>query len=151
MTMQQFKNLSEKETPQSYRTAYVELCNSYHRLKDFRAKLLGLLPLASGTGIFLLLDPDMDRQHLTAAGFFGLVITIGLYVYERHGTQLLDKLFVAGKAMERTLLNDELQGQFLVRPDKGVGSSQGAKVAALVVYSAVAAGWFYIMVIGFCT
>lgn len=37
-------------------TGYQELCNSYRAIDDFRAKLLGFLPLATGTGIFLLLD-----------------------------------------------------------------------------------------------
>lgn len=142
---------SENETTPSYNTVYMELCNSYHRLKDFRAKLLGFLPLVSGTGIALLLELDINKRHLVAVGIFGLAVTIGLYVYEWHGTKLLDKLFEAGETLERKLLNEELQGQFLVRPKKGVSSNQGAKVAALIVYSAVAAGWFYIMVIGSST
>jgi hypothetical protein len=37
------------------RAAYTEVCQSYERIDDFRAKLLGFLPLVSGTGLFLLL------------------------------------------------------------------------------------------------
>jgi hypothetical protein len=36
------------------KTAYQEFCNSYRAIDDFRAKLLGFLPLATWTGIFLL-------------------------------------------------------------------------------------------------
>ena len=36
--------------------AYQQLCSSYHAIDDFRAKLLGFLPLATGTGLFLVLD-----------------------------------------------------------------------------------------------
>ncbi len=35
---------------------YEEVCRSYQAIADFRAKLIGLLPLASGAGIFLLLN-----------------------------------------------------------------------------------------------
>jgi hypothetical protein len=35
------------------KAAYQELCHSYRAIDDFRAKLLGFLPLATGTGIFL--------------------------------------------------------------------------------------------------
>ena len=38
------------------RAAYQEVCKSYLAVDDFRAKLLGFLPLVSGTGIFFLLN-----------------------------------------------------------------------------------------------
>jgi hypothetical protein len=37
-------------------SAYAEVCRSYERIDDFRAKLLGFLPLVSGVGLFLLLE-----------------------------------------------------------------------------------------------
>ena len=74
------------------RTAYQEVCSSYHGIAEFRAKLLGLLPLASA-GIFLLLDnalldaanKDFAKQYLGPIGLFGFVVTLGLFFYElRH-------------------------------------------------------------------
>jgi hypothetical protein len=32
---------------------YQELCNSYRAIDDFRTKLLGFLPLATGAGVVL--------------------------------------------------------------------------------------------------
>lgn len=40
---------------ENLRTVYKELCSSYRAVDDFRGKLLGFLPLASGTGVFLLI------------------------------------------------------------------------------------------------
>jgi len=39
------------------KTAYETLCTRYHAIDDFRGKLLGFLPLATG-GIFLLAEKD---------------------------------------------------------------------------------------------
>ena len=46
----------KKPCDENLRAAYQQLCSSYHAIDDFRAKLLGFLPLATGTGLFLVLD-----------------------------------------------------------------------------------------------
>ncbi|MGH9843473.1 MAG: hypothetical protein ACREEM_32445 [Blastocatellia bacterium] len=58
--------------------AYKLLCNSYHAVDDFRAKLLGFLPFATGTGIFLLLDKLKDSTG-GAAGMKGFAAAIGVF------------------------------------------------------------------------
>ena len=136
----------------NYETTYVELCKSYHRLKDFRAKLLGFLPLTSGAAIFLLIGSGHGFQ-LVLIGLFGIGVTIGLYVYERHGTELLCYLFKAGKELEKKLLDyendDSTIGQFLVRPEDGLGSNKGAEDAAKIVYGSVAIAWIVLAIVGF--
>jgi hypothetical protein len=47
---------SEPQKSENLLTAYTELCTSYRAIDDFRTKLLGFLPLATGTGIFFLVD-----------------------------------------------------------------------------------------------
>jgi hypothetical protein len=42
-------------SPETLRAEYSEICKRYGAIKEFRAKLLALLPLASGAGVFLLL------------------------------------------------------------------------------------------------
>lgn len=74
----EFKVPDDKK--EALRTAYQEVCRSYHAIADFRAKLLGLLPLASGTGIYLLAKGDTN--YLVPLGIFGFVVTLGLFVYE---------------------------------------------------------------------
>jgi hypothetical protein len=61
---------------------YTQIQNRYAGITDFRAKLLGLLPLATGTGAFLLLQRAQDenadlRRFLGPMGIFGLVVTLG--------------------------------------------------------------------------
>ncbi|MCI0628622.1 MAG: hypothetical protein L0387_44395 [Acidobacteria bacterium] len=95
------------------RQAYSEVCSSYHAIADFRAKLLGLLPLASGAGIFLLLESkDTDYMHLAAVGLFGFLTTLGLFFYELRGIQHCNALIASGKELERELLSAsrELRG-----------------------------------------
>ena len=134
-----------------YKTAYVELCKSYHRLKDFRAKLLGFLPLGSIAGIILSSRLIENKAYLIPIGIFGIAVTSGLYLYEVHGNRLLDELFKAGEDLELKLLGDDnVKGQFLIRPEKGkLGSSTGAEIAAALVYGSVFLAWLGLVIVGF--
>src|SRR6478609_7257309 len=42
--------------PASMKELYDRVCQSYHAVGGFQMKLLGLLPVATGTGVFLLLN-----------------------------------------------------------------------------------------------
>ena len=112
------------EQDDNRRIVYQELCNSYRAIDDFRAKLLGFLPLATGTGIFLLLNNLKDVLKVTAgtdgqtttaematvwvgpalqaAGAFGFFITLGLFFYELYGIKKCHALINAGKNLKRT-------------------------------------------------
>jgi hypothetical protein len=79
-------------TPAERRTLlvaeYQEVCRSHAGITDFRAKLLALLPIASGTGIGLLVIQGdgalstTDAGLLIALGIFGALVTTGLFLYE---------------------------------------------------------------------
>src|SRR6266576_1598889 len=112
-----------------HKEAYERVCESYHAIDDFRMKLLGLLPVATGTGVFLLLNsntallgpvPDNKaNQHqtlevfLTAAGLIGLTFTVGLFAYELFGIKRCHYLIQTGKRLEIAL---KVHGQFRNRP-----------------------------------
>jgi hypothetical protein len=110
---------------QDLRTAYIELCISYRAIDDFRAKLLGFLPLASGTGIFLLFKynqenclqnetlPNETKMYLLPIGIFGLIITLGLFAYEIYGIQKCHCIIKTGKYIENEM---KIRGQFRTRP-----------------------------------
>lgn len=132
---------------------YEQVCSSHQAITDFRGKLLGLLPLAAGAGIFLLLDkPISDKSNqtqvaalLAAAGAFGAIITIGLYFYERRGMVECHLLRRRGGELERQLCLKQDYSRFQGNPSGFVGPHG----AGPIVYFAVVAGWIFVAVYGF--
>ena len=134
-------------------TAYQELCKSYHAIDSFRATLLGLLPLASGAGVFLLLNgpftaeakDDVAPALVGAIGIFGAVVTLALYFYELHGIRKCDHLINVGEAIEHDL---GIRGQFACRPRQvdlftaRIGMNE--PLAARVIYPAALAAWAFL-------
>ena len=49
-----------QELPPGWQAVYDRTCESYHAVDDFRMKLLGPLPIATGSGVFLLLGGKTD-------------------------------------------------------------------------------------------
>jgi hypothetical protein len=142
------KKISDKDTDvQKIITAYQAVCNSYHAIDDFRAKLLGLLPLASGAGIFLVLEKfDLDKLSsetksiLTAVGMFGFLITLGLFSYEIYGIKKCAALIEVGKRMEE--LMEIKNGQFIKRPQRSMWFIN-EPFASAIIYSTVMAMWAF--------
>lgn len=126
---------------EALRTAYQEICRSYHGISEFRAKLLGLLPLASGAGIFALWNRPSVAPILLPIGVFGLMVTFGLFVYELRGIQRCNALIDAARDLEAELGVD---GQFLRRPPPVAGFI-GSTLAARVIYPAVSASWVFLI------
>jgi hypothetical protein len=128
---------------------YGELCTSYRAIDDFRSKLLSLLPLVSGSGIFLLLNEAVTNsaklavasQLLAPISAFGFTITLGFFVYEIYGIRKCDALIDAGKCLER-LIGVEY-GQFGRRP-RSVLRIINEPLAAGVIYPAVLAAWLFL-------
>lgn len=141
--------MSESKT--NLTTLYTQLCDSYHKVDDFRAKLLGFLPLASGVAILGLLDLDDKGQiseHLVEIGLFGMLITFGLLLYELKGIQKCTGFIYYGQIMEEELLGappSKFTGQFmgLNRPERGRYFAT-EPVASAVVYATVLAAWTYV-------
>lgn len=133
------------------RMAYQEVCKSYHAVDDFRAKLLGFLPLVSGTGIFFLLNTTFSNAtqrafataYLGPTGLFGFVVTLGLFSYELRGIQKCNSLIAVGQKMEAML---DIDGQFTQRED-AVAGFIGKTLAARMIYPAVLAAWIFVALI----
>jgi hypothetical protein len=135
----------DTEKPENLRTIYRELCNSYRAIDDFRTKLLGFLPLVTGTGLFFLVTDkakiDMAQPYFGPIGVFGFVITLGLFFYEFYGVKKCKALITAGKELEQQLKIGH--GQFLTRPH-GVLGFISEPIAAGVIYPAVLAAWTFV-------
>src|SRR5262245_32483665 len=134
-------------------TAYQTLCTSYNAIDVFRGTLLGFLPLVTG-GLFLL-AAGKDESNIFSnpklsvpLGLFGLLVSLGLFIFEIYGIRRCTHLIVLGRHLERQL---EVEGQFLHRPI-GVEGFIPAKFSRLVnepmasgvIYPAVGAAWLYL-------
>jgi hypothetical protein len=133
--------------PENLRIVYSELCKSYHAIADFRAKLLALLPIASGAGgLLILAEKETVKEYLAPIGVFGAAVTLGLFVYELRGIQRCKALIKAGKALETEM--EIADGQFGSRPEGHLGGLIGADTAGWIVYLTVVAAWCYLAISG---
>src|SRR4051812_18525460 len=106
--------MADQDELANLRLAYQEVCKSYQAIVDFRAKLLGFLPLASGAGAFAVLSKDPIPTWSWAAGAFGFAITLGLFLYELRGLQRAGALEQTGREIEVAL--GLASGQFREQP-----------------------------------
>ena len=95
---------------------YAEVCKSHAGITEFRAKLLALLPIASGAGIALLITRGSgsvsrtEASMLLALGVFGAVVTAGLFLYELRQIDLCKQMRNHAAWIEKQLGIDA--GQF---------------------------------------
>jgi hypothetical protein len=137
-------------------TIYQAICTSYNAINDWRAKLLGFLPLASGAGIFFLLNSSFTTvttqgksttittpltQYLLPIGVVGALVTFGLFIYDIRAIQLRTSLVEAGKAIEAD--QPKPDGQFTHRP-RGYGHVLSDTLGSTLIYFAVIAGWLFL-------
>lgn len=127
--------------------AYNEVTRSHQAITDFRAKLLGLLPLASGAGILLLLRDGSGEQSgvdLAAIGLFGFVVTLGLFLYELRGIRECVQLRCQAMVLEEQLGFNPQAAPFRNRAREAYWGIVGAEGAGWIIYTAVMASWLYV-------
>jgi hypothetical protein len=126
---------------------YGEISTSYRAIDDFRTKLLGFLPVATGAGVFLLLNgkigKDTDTSDLKAflavAGALGVLFTSGLFAYELHGMKKCHSYIFIGRRIEHMC---DVAGQFVARPHD-LGGFISEPLAASLIYPASLAAWAF--------
>lgn len=136
-------NATDTNDPKYVLDAYEQLCTSYHGIDDFRAKLLGFLPLVTGGGLVLLTGRSVEvrKEFFLPVGLFGFAVTAGLLAYELFGIKKCHALIEAAKAMERDM--QVPAGQFRTRPNNLLRVVNEPFAAALI-YPAVLAAWTYL-------
>jgi hypothetical protein len=135
--------VADQEQLNSLRLAYQEVCKSYQSIIDFRVKLLGFLPLASGAGAYAVLSKEPTPNWSWVAGVFGFAITLGLFLYELRGLQRAAALEQAGRELE-TALGVE-SGQFREQPQAYLQGLVDPRGAAWLIYPTVEASWLYLV------
>jgi hypothetical protein len=140
---------------------YNQICSSHQAIDEFRMKLLGLLPLASLAGIFLLTKSESvldiiggtsnaaePNPPIAFIAIFAAFFTLALFVYEVRGILRCHGLILKGKAIEERL---KIIGQFSVCHEEHQSAERdrenyifNAKVAACFTYSLVFAAWIFL-------
>lgn len=139
-----------EQSQEGLKAVYEEICRAHDGIAEFRAKLLALLPIASGAGIFLLLNKDtwQANEHFFAVGIFGALITVGLFLYELRGIQRCNALSNCGKSLEQELLGEKAHTGTFVGEPPAAFRVVGNTWAALVIYSTVIGAWTYVALVG---
>lgn len=127
------------------RTIYQELCQSYRAIDDFRMKLMGLLPLVTAGGIFILIADqtklNIAQKFFLPIGAFGFLVAFGLFCYELYGVKKCHGLIQAGRRLEEGMHIEN--GQFRTRPP-GLAGFINEPFASGVIYPAVLAAWVFV-------
>jgi hypothetical protein len=129
---------SEKEA------AYQEIGATFRQLDDFRAKLLGFLPLVSGVGIFAILQQQGNVIVPSTLGLLGAVVTLGLGIHEFRTILRCKALIDAGRQLEQALGLDSECGLFQQYPCKFPYPLISTGVASAIVYVSVFVAWLYV-------
>jgi hypothetical protein len=145
---------------------YDEICKSHQAIDEFRMKRLGLLPLASLAGIFVLSKFDILsstsgstseqqlRELVAFIAIFASLFTLALFVYEIRGILKCCDLIESGYEIEKKL---GVFGQFTVcKQEHGSATNNdgakqnrrhrifNGKVAACFIYALVFAAWVFL-------
>jgi hypothetical protein len=154
--------MATDEDIENVRTEYREVCNNHRAISDFRGKLLTLLPMVSGVGIYALLPKEGDPhglgpKELIAIGVFGVVVTLGLFFHELRGIEACGQLIDHGKWLEGKM--NLREGQFhresaYYHEQKGfkyfINNFKGAPGAAWIIYPSVILAWLFVAALGLC-
>jgi hypothetical protein len=120
---------------------YAQVGDNYRAIDDLRLRLLALLPLATGTGLLVLLGGHGVLAAVgVPAGVFGMVATISLYFYELHGVEKCAHFIDRGAKLEEDL---GVPGSFTNRPHQIFGVVSELLPSALI-YPASFAGWLFL-------
>lgn len=128
---------------------YREVCSNWRLLTEVRFKILALLPPIAGlalVGVVSTAGPFEGLQVLARVGLalFGLLITFGLYVYDKRNNTLYDDLVSRARRAEYEL--GVHTGAFLGRVKPAAEGSRLKRwvkhnVATRIVYWTVIGAW----------
>lgn len=123
--------------PENY---YTNLCNNIRFTDDISFKLLGLVPLFSGSGMLVavLRSEYFWSPAIYAMAAFGSLVTLGLFRWELRNIQTCLWLIRRGADVEKAE-HQEKPGQFYLRTraPMAVGKTEAEKL----IYGTTVFGW----------
>lgn len=137
----------EGPEPDTLRSAYQSISDCHKELAEFRGKLLALLPVATGTGVFLLLTEKSSPEYI-AVGALGALFTVGLLIFERRGVTMCKNIAETGVALEREMKLGHARFKDCPDPKVRKTGREWVEVAGWVVYLAVLVAWLVVMTFG---
>ena len=126
-------------------TYYNNLNNNIRSTDDISFKLLGIVPLFSGSGILvaILKSEYFWSPAIYAIAAFGALVTLGLFRWELRNVQTCVWLIKCGAAFEETTFQGK-PGQFYRRPAAPlrIGKTQAEKlIYGVIVFTWLALPW----------
>jgi hypothetical protein len=126
---------------------YGEICNSWRMLTDVRFKLLGLVPTVSAAVLISLLSRSKENEGLStrsriAISIFGLLITIGIGMYDQRNTKLYIDLVRRGHRIEEELGIDTGQFRGRINP---IPIWENHRHATTLIYAVAVGGWLFVL------
>ncbi len=136
----------EPEHKEILLSLYGEICNSWRMLTDVRFKLLGLVPTVSAAVLISLLsrskpDEGLSPSSRMAISIFGLLITVGIWMYDQRNTKLYIDLVHRGHRIEEELGIDtgQFRGRISPAPDW-----INHRNATNLIYAVAMLGWVFV-------
>ena len=127
---------------------YGEVCSNWRQLTDVRFKLLALLPPIAGLGLVGVVSREGPFAGLSVAAriglaCFGLLVTLGFYVYDKRNNTLYDDLVSRARRAEYDLgvHTGAFLGRVKPKPTLGRVSLVKHNAATRLVYFTVLGSW----------
>jgi hypothetical protein len=135
---------------------YERTAQYFLHLADVRFRLLALLPIVSGAALAIV-PAHIEPAEMLALGMLGLVVTIGVLLYDQRNSQIYNSLVGRLNLIEESLRlpamrdNKQVGGAFLDRP----GGDRRRMVLGILpanhglgldlIYSASVAAWLFVV------
>jgi len=138
-------------SPEDAKQLYDATCTNIRETDETSFKLLGFVPLVSGSGITVLLSTNTTFSRLPIVifvGLFGAVITFGLHRWELRNVGTCNWLIKLGADLEQHRFG-LARGQFLDRPPAPelFGLRMGKTEAERVIYWTAIVAWLLLPVV----
>ena len=153
------------KTHQHFSDEYEQINENFRFLADVRFKLLALIPPLGGVGVFILSNLGLNAGSsegsnptlvlVSLAAIFGLLVTLGITIYDQRNSELYNALIHRAKNLERSfqvpsapggLKQDESGGQFRERPKKNrrvIGITAGHDIGLALIYGPALGTWLF--------
>lgn len=121
---------------------YDQLCDDIRKTDDISFKLMGFVPLVSGTGLLAILISDKrpDPAVLIILSLFAAAITLGLFRWELRNVQTCRWLIKCADKLEKKALEFEGLGKAYI-PQPRSPQSIGKREAEKFIYSVTIVTW----------